>query len=77
VSAARTPGTGDRWMAGEAIPGVAFAMHARVRIVGGSRDGQTGSVALLVGLAPEPGYLVTLDGGGDLKVRQSALRALD
>ena len=72
---APTPGLGDRWLRGEPLPGVAFAQHARVTITGGSRDGQTGAVLLLLAVAPEPLYLVALDhGAGDLKVRQSALR---
>ena len=73
---APTPGLGDRWLRGESLPGVAFAQHERVTIAGGSRDGQTGAVLLLLAVAPEPLYLVALDqAGGDLKVRQSALRA--
>ena len=72
---APTPGLGDRWLRGERLPGVGFALHERVTIAGGSRDGQAGGVLLLLAVAPEPLYLVALDGGaGDLKVRQSALR---
>lgn len=68
-------GIGDRWLRGEAVPGVAFALHDRVAIAGGSRDGQVGTVALLLAVAPHPLYLVTLDdGAGELKVRQSSLR---
>ena len=69
-----SPGLGDRWLRGEPLPGVAFAQHERVTIAGGSRGGRTGGVLLLLAVAPEPLYLVALDGGGDLKVRQSALR---
>jgi hypothetical protein len=71
-----TPGIGDRWLHGERLPDVAFALHDRVVIVGGSRDGQFGTVALLLAVTPHPLYLVTLD-DGDLKVRQSSLRAAD
>lgn len=69
-----TPGLGDRWLRGERLPGVAFALHDPVAIAGGSRDGQTGRVLLLLAVAPQPLYLVALDGGGDLKIRQDALR---
>ena len=68
-------GLGDRWLRGERLPGVTFALHDRVAIVGGSRDGQVGTVALLLAVVPHPLYLVTLDGGaGELKVRQSSLQ---
>lgn len=71
-------GLGDRWLRGEQLPGVSFALHDRVAIVGGSRDGQVGTVALLLAVAPHPLYLVTLDGDtGELKVRQSSLRPAD
>jgi hypothetical protein len=73
-----TPGLGDRWLRGERLPGVAFALHDRVVITGGSRDGQFGTIALLLAVVPQPLYLVSLDGGaGDLKVRQSSLRTAD
>ena len=68
-------GIGDRWLRGEALPGVAFALHDRVAIAGGSRDGAHLAVALLLAVAPHPLYLVTLDDdAGELKVRQSSLR---
>ena len=69
-----TPGIGDRWLAGERVDGVTFALHARVEIAGGSRDGQAGTVALLLAVRPEPRYLVALDDGTELRVRQSSLR---
>lgn len=68
-------GLGDRWLAGGRIEGVAFAQHERVEVVSGRFLGHRGRILLLVGLDPEPGYLVQLDGGvGDAKVRQGALR---
>ena len=70
-------GIGDRWLRGEAVPGVTFALHDRVAITGGSRDGQVGTVVLLLATVPHPLYLVSLDGAGDLKVRQSSLRPAD
>lgn len=69
------PGLGDRWMSGERLDGVAFALHDRVRVTAGTHAGRTGVVALLLVAAPEPAYLVTLDDGGDTRVRQSALAA--
>jgi len=67
-------GVGDRWLAGEAVPGVAFALHDAVEVTGGPFDGERGTIALLMGLAPEPSYLVTVRARGDVRVRQSSLR---
>ncbi len=67
-------GIGDRWLAGERIPGVAFALHDAVEIVAGPFDGEQGFIALLMGLSPEAGYLVTVPTRGDVRLRQSALR---
>lgn len=71
----RTPGLGDRWMAGERLPGVTYAQHDRVVLTVGPQAGTRGTVLLLLAVAPEPAYLVTLDGGaGEVRVRQDALR---
>jgi hypothetical protein len=73
---ARTPGLGDRWLAGERLEGVAFGVHDRVTVTEGVRAGSAGGILLLLAVAPEPVYLVALDAGaGDVRVRQSALRA--
>ena len=70
-------GLGDRWLAGGAVDGVAYLQHARVSIAAGARLGARGTVMLLLDLEPEPVYLVALDSGSDVKVRQSSLRTLD
>lgn len=72
-----TRGAGDRWLAGDILPGVTFALHDAVRVVGGEHEGARGSIALLVALSPEPSYLVAVAGRGDLRVRQDQLRADD
>ena len=71
----RTPGLGDRWMAGEALPGIAFAQHARVVLREGPRAGAMGTVLLLIAVSPEPRYAVRLDGEGAavVKAAQGAL----
>lgn len=67
-------GLGDRWLAGEAVPGVLFALNDSVRIVGGAHAGEGGSIILLIGIRPEPTYLVELGSGrGDVRLRQSEL----
>ena len=68
-------GVGDRWLAGEAIDGVKFGHNDDVEVVAGSRAGARGRIVLLIGLQPEPEYLVKLGAGRDVRVRQSALGA--
>jgi hypothetical protein len=69
-------GLGDRWVGGEAIPGVAHAFGDRVEVVEGPHAGARGTIALLLAVTPEPRYLVALGGNaGDARVRQSNLRA--
>ena len=68
-------GAGDRWLAGERLPGVAFAFKDRVEVAAGSSAGLRGRILLLVALAPEPSYLVQLDAGREARLRQSALAA--
>jgi hypothetical protein len=64
-------GLGDRWLAGEAIDGVAFAQGARVV----AADGRAGRILLLMSGPPDPLYLVELDAEPrPRRVRQSALR---
>ena len=67
-------GAGDRWLAGETLPGVDYALHDAVEIMAGPLDGARGAIALLMSLAPEPSYLVALGARGDVRVKQSALR---
>lgn len=71
-------GLGDRWLAGERIEGIRFAHHDRVTVVGGAHDGDVGTVSLLLGPAPDPLYLVTLERGGRaVRLRQSELHAAE
>lgn len=66
---------GDRWLAGEPVEGVAFAHHDTVEIVAGPHLGRFGAVVLLIGMQPEPLYLVEFaEGAGDRRLRQSELR---
>ena len=72
-----TRGLGDRWLAGEPIDGVLFAHNAAVSITEGPYSGERGSVLLLMGIRPQPTYLVELGSGrGDVRVRQLELRPL-
>lgn len=70
-------GAGDRWLAGDPVPGVRFAHHAPVQVLAGPHAGARGRVALLLSLGDDPAYLVSLGGHpGEVRVRQSALHPL-
>jgi hypothetical protein len=73
---ARTPGLGDRWMAGEAIAGVEFGLHDPVQVTAGPHAGRPGRVLLLAAPPPNAAYLVDVEGAGEapLRVAQAALR---
>jgi hypothetical protein len=71
-------GLGDRWLAGEVVPGVAFAHNAAVSILTGPYAKESGIVVMLLDVRSEPVYLVALGSGrGDVRVRQSGLRAVE
>jgi hypothetical protein len=71
-------GLGDRWLAGEPVPGVAFARNDSVSILGGPYAKENGVVVMLLDVRSEPVYLIALGaGGGDVRVRQSGLRAVE
>lgn len=64
----------EDWLAGRAIPGVAFRLNELVRILAGQAAEQSAWVVCLVELEPEPLYTVELvPGRADLHVTQSAL----
>jgi hypothetical protein len=69
-------GLGDRWLAGGAVPGVDFAHNDSVEILTGPHAEERGAIILLLGVEPQPVYLVELGSGrGAVRVRQSGLRA--
>ena len=72
---ARHHGVGDRWLAGESLEGVRFAAHDAVEVLIGRREGESGTILLLVALEPEPAYLVQV-GTTRVRLAQSALRPL-
>jgi hypothetical protein len=73
---AASRGLGDRWMAGESIPGVAFALHDPVHVADGPHAGRAGRVLLLAAPPPRTAYLIAVDGAdAPVRVPQAALRA--
>ena len=73
---ARHRGAGDRWLAGEPLPGVRFGAHDAVEVLIGRHEGERGAILLLVALEPEPAYLVEI-AGERRRMLQSALRPAD
>lgn len=63
------------WMAGKAPDGVDFHLNDAVEVVRGLSAGAKGCVISLLGLEPEPRYLVELSSGSDIEVYQRQLRA--
>lgn len=64
-----------RWKANELPEGVTFALSAPVEIRFGQRRGAKGAVAGLVGLEPQPRYLVALPSGETVEVGQYSLQS--
>jgi hypothetical protein len=62
----------NRWLVGESLPDVAYTLNQPVFLRVAS-NAQTGSVISLVGLEPEPRYLVELGSGKDVEVFQRHL----
>ena len=67
-------GLGDRWLDGEKIDGVVFGFGDAVGVVDGRATERLGRVRLLLGPPPNPVYLVELDDGVSVRVRQESLR---
>lgn len=63
-----------RWAEFQPIPGVLFRLNDPVAIQAGEHAGEVGCAIALVGLAPEPRYLVELEPDGEeVQVLQSQL----
>jgi hypothetical protein len=67
-------GVEEQWMAGQGPVGVELALHDPVEIIGGQERGRHGSVVSLLGVEPEPRYLVEFDSGQYTEVFQTLLR---
>jgi hypothetical protein len=67
----------NQWMAGEILPGVTFSLNQPVHVEAGSGSRKSGSVISLLGVEPEPKYLVELGSGAHIEVFQQLLRAAD
>ena len=57
----------------ERVEGVEYQHNDYVRVTDGPSKGRNGSLISLEATAPEPTFLVELEDGGDVEVRQSQL----
>ena len=67
-------GVDNGWMAGHQPDGVLFGLGDTVEVLAGLRRGQTGAVIALLGLEPEPRYLVELGSGQESEEFQRMLK---
>ncbi len=56
------------------IPGVVFECNDYVHIVGGPYSGKSGSLVTVIALEPEPEFILELESGFDIEVRQSYIK---
>ena len=61
----------------EPIEGVRYWHNDYVRIVAGENAGESGSLVSVIELTPEPVFLVELESGFDVQVRQSEVTVAD
>ena len=57
----------------ESIAGVEYQHNDYVRVIDGPHQGKTGSLVWLFTIETEPEFLVELEVGGDIQLRQSQL----
>ena len=55
------------------ISGVAYEHNDFVLVVSGAHAGSKGSLASLISLTPEPTYILELESGFDVEIKQSEL----
>ena len=67
----------DDFLAGRAVPGLAFAHDDLVEILAGEQAGNVGSLVGLVSCGDDPVYLVEIDSGFEVEVAQSGLKRAD
>jgi hypothetical protein len=64
----------ERWMAGETLPGVDYALNDLVEVVDGAHAGERGTVITPVQFEPTLVFAVELSSGTDIDIAQSSLR---
>lgn len=67
---------GQAFLDREAIPGVSFMHNDYVRVVSGELEGSSGSLVTVLELEPEPLFVLELETGFDVKVRQSEIELI-
>ena len=66
-----------RFMGRGPVRGLSFLLNDSVEVTGGPHSGATGAVVALRSLEPEPTYVVELDSGEDVELRQAELSAIE
>ena len=65
--------SGQAFLNRESIAGVEYQHNDYVRVIDGPHRGKTGSLVWLFNIEAEPKFLVELEEGGDIELRQSQL----
>lgn len=68
---------GQAFLNREEIPGVLFMHNDYVRVVSGEPTGSFGSLVTVLGLEPEPLFVLGLETGFDVEVRQSQIQLIE
>jgi len=63
----------NNWLAGDKVGNSKFNLNESVAIVSGEHEGKTGSVISLETKEENPSYIVELDTGQDIYVKQSEI----
>jgi len=65
-----------KWIGMESVKGISFLLNDSVQVITGDYAGKQGSVISLIDTEPLPVYLVELNDGKDIRVKQSEIIAL-
>ena len=66
----------NAFLAQELLPGVAFRHNEFVKVISGKNIGSAGSLVSVEALGDDPIFLLELESGSDVRVRQSEIKRL-
>jgi hypothetical protein len=66
----------NAFLAQELLPGVAFRHNEFVKVISGENIGSAGSLVSVEALGDDPIFLLELESGSDVRVRQSEIKRL-
>jgi hypothetical protein len=73
----RSADFGQAFLWREYIVGVEYEHNDHVEVVSGSHQGESGNLIALVGLQPEPEFVLEAESGQDIQVLQSSIARAD